>query len=70
MHHNLPLPGGQDSKEYFQEERKPMHMSAGLSGLCMRKEVKGTGYYKKAHPSDSGGDGDESEVEKRKAKGI
>ena len=47
-----------------------MYLSAGLSGMCVRKCIKGQGDHAKTNLTHGWGDGGEPPVKEREASGV
>lgn len=47
-----------------------MYLSAGLSGMCMRKEIQGKSDHKETDPSQRTGDGRKSALKERQAQNF
>ena len=51
LHHHIPFFRGPDRKTIHAKSGAPMHLSAGLSGVCMRQGTAGQDGHEKAYPS-------------------
>lgn len=47
MCHNISFTRRQDCQVEFSQERKSLYLSAGFSGMCMRKKIKGESDHEK-----------------------
>ncbi len=66
----VPLPGRQDGEELLSEERKPLPVPAGISGVYVRESGERQGGYAKAPVCHPGGAGREHAGKERKIAGI
>ena len=45
---HISFPGRPDRQKYIPKSGKPVHLSSGLSGLCVREKAEGDYCYQKA----------------------